>query len=94
MILSNIHPSIDVENNEEKTPGTVRFYYKTKCGVDIIDQMVRTFSVKASSRRQSVPTFYNILDIAAINAQVIYKEDTGETKVSRYMYMELLADEL
>lgn len=94
MILSTLHPSINIENNEKKTPETVRFYNQTKYGVDIIDQMARKYSVKAPSRRWPVHTFYNLLDLAAINAWIIYKEVTGETKLSRQAFIQLLANEL
>lgn len=38
--------------------------------------------------------FYNILDLAAINAWIIYKEFTGETNISRQGFIQLLANEL
>ena len=37
---------------------------------------------------------YKILDLAAINAWIIYKEITGETKLSKKAFIQLLADKL
>jgi hypothetical protein len=55
--------------------------------------MARHLSVKASSRRWLVHTFYNILDLAAINAFVMYKAVTGE-KLSRKVFLQKLSEEL
>jgi hypothetical protein len=88
-----MHSNIAIENNSKKTPETVNFYNKTKCGVDIVDQMARQYSVKASSRRWPVHTFYNILDLAAINAWIVYKSVTDK-KMSRRSFIQCLAEEL
>ena len=53
----------------------MEFFNKTKCGVDVTDQMARQYSVKAGTRRWPVAVFYNILDLAGINAFVLYKND-------------------
>ena len=66
-----------VDTITKKKPETVTFYNKTKCGVDIADQMARQYTVKAGTRRWSVAVFYKILDFACINAYVLYKK-TGD----------------
>jgi len=71
----------------------VQFYNKTKCGVDILDQMARRYSTRAAARRWPVHVFCNILDLAAINAWVIYRGVTGE-KMSRHAFLHQLAEEL
>lgn len=43
--------------------------------------MARKYSTKVSSRRWPLQVFYNILDLAATNALVLYREVTG-TKIS------------
>ena len=68
--------------NLKKETETVEFYNKTKCGVDVTDQMARKYSVKADTRRWPVAVFYNILDLTGINAFVLYKKRTGD-RVSR-----------
>ncbi|VVC38802.1 Hypothetical protein CINCED_3A020432 [Cinara cedri] len=45
--------------------------------VDVTDQMARNYSVKSKSRRWPLQVFFNILDLAGINAWVLYKETTG-----------------
>jgi hypothetical protein len=41
LLLSTLHSIIDIETNRKILSETVQFYNKTKCGVDILDQMAR-----------------------------------------------------
>lgn len=51
-VLSTLHPNVNVHlKNKKKLLETIEFYNKTKCRVDIVDQMVRKYSVRAASRR-------------------------------------------
>ncbi len=43
---------------------------------DVLDQMARKYSVKAAVRLWPVHVFYNILDLAGINAWILYREVT------------------
>ena len=72
---------------------SLTFYNNTKYGVDIFDQMARKYSAKAGSRRWPLHVFYDILDLAAIRAWVLYKEVT-EVKISRKEFILQLAEEL
>ena len=78
---------------EKKKPERIEFYNKTKCGVDVADQMTRLFLVKAGTRRWPVAVFYNILDLAGINAVVLYKKRTGD-QISTGDFLFKLAIEL
>ena len=74
-MLSTLHPDVKIDwKHKKKLPETVEFYNKTKCGVDIVDQMVRKYSVQAALRRWPVHIFYNVQDLAGINTFVIYQE--------------------
>ena len=92
-ILSTMHQSVGIANNEKKTPETIQFYNETKFGVDVFDQMTRKYSVKASSRRWPVQVFYNVLDMAAINSWILFRESTG-SKMSRRSFILQLVQEL
>ena len=74
--------SVALGQSTKRKPETVEFYNKTKCGVYVADQMARQYLVKADTCRWPVAVFYNILDLAGINAFVLYKKRTGD-KVSR-----------
>jgi len=93
ILLSSLHQSVGIASDPKKIPETVAFYNSTKYGVDVVDQMARKYSVKASSRRWPVQVFYNILDLAAINAWILYKETTG-ISITRRQFILKLADEL
>ena len=46
----------------------------TKGGVDCADQMIETYSSKFATRRCPVALFCNLLDIAALNAYVLFEK--------------------
>ena len=55
--------------------------------------MARKYSVKARSFRWPLQVFFSILDLAAINAWILYKECT-RSKISRKEFIFCLAEEL
>ena len=59
----------------------------------MLDQMARKYTVNAASRRWPVQFFYNILDLAAINAHILHKLVT-RSKISRRRYLLRLSEEL
>jgi len=94
LILSSMHSGCDInEESEKKIPETVEFYNNTKAGVDTIDQMCRKYSVRAATRRWPVHVFYNILDLAMINAHTIYKLITNK-RIKRRAFILKVVDEL
>ena len=93
LLLSTQHQTVSIDAGTKKKPETILFYNSTKYGVDVVDQMARKYSVKAPSRRWPVHVLYNILDFAAINAFVIYKDITGN-KIKRRDFILQLAEQL
>ena len=55
--------------------------------------MARKYTVKASSRRWPLQIFFNVLDLAAINAWILYKETTG-IQIQRKQFLFQLAEQL
>ncbi|XP_076735180.1 uncharacterized protein LOC143414518 [Maylandia zebra] len=76
-ILSSMHSVVQTDNTTKRKPNTVTLYNKTKCGVDVMDQMVREYTVRRGTRRWPVAVFYNMIDMAALNAHVLYQACTG-----------------
>ncbi|XP_014189616.2 piggyBac transposable element-derived protein 3 [Haplochromis burtoni] len=58
-----------------------------------LPQLARMYSVRAATRRWPVAVFYNMLDLAAGNAYILYKACTGWTG-KRRLFLSLLAQEL
>ena len=65
LLLSTKHTGVRIEDNYKRVPETIAFYNKTKYGVDQI--FFKYFSLQV---------FFNIFDLAAINAWILYKECT------------------
>lgn len=61
--------------------------------MDVVDQMARKYNVKAGSFRWPPQVLFNILDLAAINAWILYKTCTG-SKISKKELLFYLAEEL
>ncbi|XP_029958868.1 piggyBac transposable element-derived protein 3-like [Salarias fasciatus] len=93
LLLSTMHPTVSIESDIKKKPETVAFYNATKVGVDVLDRMARMYSVKAATRRWPVAVFCNLLDMAAINAHVLFKECTSSV-IPRRAFILQLAKEL
>ncbi|KAF7381592.1 hypothetical protein HZH66_013986 [Vespula vulgaris] len=55
-------------------------FTQTKFGVNIADQMAKKCNVKSGSRRWPLEVFFNIVDLAGINAWILYKERTNTQK--------------
>lgn len=71
----------------------IELYNKIKFGENFVDQMTKKYSVKSKLRRWPLQEFFNILDLAIINGQILYKETTVE-KIYRKDFMFQLANEL
>ena len=82
-----------VDTTTKKKLETDTFYNKTKCGMNIADQMARQYTVKAGKRRWLVGVFSNILNPACINAYVLCRKKTGDA-ISRRNFIFQLALEL
>uniref|UniRef100_A0A9J7ZN22 PiggyBac transposable element-derived protein domain-containing protein n=1 Tax=Cyprinus carpio carpio TaxID=630221 RepID=A0A9J7ZN22_CYPCA len=76
-ILSSMHSVNQTDNTNKRKPNTVTLYNTKKCGVDVMDQMVREYTVRTGTRRWPVAVFYNMIDMAALNAHVLYQACTG-----------------
>ncbi|CAI5668986.1 unnamed protein product [Oreochromis niloticus] len=68
-----MHSVVQTDNTTKRKPNTVTLYNTTKCGVDVMDQMVREYTVRRGTRRWPVAVFYNMIDMAALNAHVLYQ---------------------
>ena len=72
-LLSTMHLDKGTESpGPEKKPEVITYYNVTKGGVDTMDQMVRWLTTKRKTRRWHMVIFYNMLDISALNAFILW----------------------
>ena len=67
-----------VDTTTKKKPETITFCIKTKCFVDIADQMAPQYTVMVGTRRWPVAFLYKVLDLASINAYGLYQKKIGD----------------
>ncbi|XP_047224113.1 uncharacterized protein LOC124869915 [Girardinichthys multiradiatus] len=92
-LLSTIHQKVEIVDTRKQKPNAVVDYNHFKCCSDIMEQKLRNYSVRAGTRRWPMAVFYNLLDLAAANAHILYTACTG-SKESRQLFMLELAEEL
>lgn len=64
-------------------PEIIMEYNRTKSGVDTVDKMCVAYNVARNSRRWPLTVFFNLLNIAGINSQIIYTMNTDEKQTRR-----------
>ncbi|KAL6491237.1 hypothetical protein MHYP_G00015820 [Metynnis hypsauchen] len=87
-----MHSMVETGDTRKKKPNTVTDYNSLKC-VDVMDQMVRKYTVRSGTLRWPVAVFYNLIDISALNAHVLFQACTG-VKERRSDFLVKLAREL
>ena len=98
ILLSTMYHEISIdEEDHKKRPEIIKFYNKTKIGVDLADQMVGTCTCRRQTLRWPLKFFFNLLDVVALNAYTIYKQvhpDQQSTGSSRRRFLTDFADSL
>ena len=94
ILLSSMHFQSEIDNSEKKKPLKILDYNSTKSGVDTMDQMVMNYTTKRKTKRWPIVIFYNMLDISALNAFIIWNHlnsgwNAGKTHRRRLFLLEL-----
>ncbi|CAK1595330.1 unnamed protein product [Parnassius mnemosyne] len=81
IVMSTMHHdnSIDVSTGEKQKPEMITFYNSTKAGVDVVDELSSSYNVSRNSKRWPMTLFYGVLNMAAINACIIYRANKNVT---------------
>jgi hypothetical protein len=80
LLLSTQFLGNDISQTETKKPEMIIHYNKTKGGVDTGDKMTAEYSCVRSTRRWPFRLFMEMLDIAALNAYLLWIEKYPEWK--------------
>lgn len=98
LLVSSMHndDKIDETTGEKKKPEIVTFYNLTKGGVDVVDRMITAYNVARNTRRWPMVHFYGLVNVAAINAFIVYRANNshGEFRKSRRLFLKSLGTNL
>lgn len=89
ILISTMHDTADIDETTGK-PTIILDYNSTKGGVDTIDQMCGTYSVKRTTRRWPLVIFFSIMDLAAINARILVKSNSENPTTLRRIFLKNL----
>ena len=98
-LISSLHDDNIIDETNKK-PIIIMNYNETKGGVDNFDQMCQNMNAGRKTQRWPLCIFYNMINIASINAYVIYlhnfcKNNTSGSKpLSRFQFMIRLREQL
>lgn len=81
IVLSTSHYNIDVVPEKKNKPQMILDYNKTKGGTDTMDKMLSEYSCQRKTNRWPLTFFYNMIDVAALNAFIIHKQNNQVTPV-------------
>ena len=91
-LLSTQHKGNRTQPDGKRKPETILYYNANKFGVDVLDSMFCSMSTKAGCRRWPLAVFYNVLDLAGLNAYILFKKATGTNLQRRTFLMQLSAE--
>lgn len=98
ILLSTMHHDASINDDAKRKPEIISHYNKTKGGVDIMDQMVSTYTCKRQSKRWPMTFFFNIIDVAALNAYIVFTKEHPNYNIGvthkRRIFLKDLAKEL
>jgi hypothetical protein len=90
VLFSSLHHDSAICGDSGK-PEIIEFYNKTKCAVDVLDQMCARYTVQRATGRWTVAVFCGMINIAAANALVVYTynmhKDQPEKKIKRKYFL-------
>ena len=72
VLVSSEHKIVEVHEGEKRKPKVILDYNNKKGGVDTADEMLRSYSTKASSRRWTLAAFFNLVNIVSLNTYIIH----------------------
>lgn len=73
VLLSTMHHDTSVDEESGK-PEIILSYNKTKGGVDAMDQMAHSFTVKRKTKRWPLVIFFDMVDLAGIAGRVVWSQ--------------------
>lgn len=94
LLLSTKHREPAVSDGEKKKPAAILDYNRCKGGVDNLDKVVGTYSCRRKTSRWPLALFYNLLDVSAYNAFVLWKAVNPEWESTKTHKRRVFLEEL
>ncbi|KAL3997113.1 hypothetical protein ACER0C_009769 [Sarotherodon galilaeus] len=94
LLLSTKHREPAVSDGEKKKPAAILDYNRCKGGVDNLDKVVGTYSCRRKTSRWPLALFYNLLDVSAYNAFVLWKAVHPEWESTKTYQRRVFLEEL
>lgn len=88
------HDDIDLNSGEKSKPVIITEYNETKGGVDVVDKLSASYDCARNTRRWPMVIFFNMLNVAGINAQVIFSANNPDTDIVRRHFLRTMAKDL
>ncbi|KAJ8401900.1 hypothetical protein AAFF_G00374810 [Aldrovandia affinis] len=87
-----------ITSHRKRKLEVIQYYNRTKIGVDLMDQMVHTFTRKRQTQRCPMVLWHNLIDVAMLNAYTIFKAqhpgDLGGQNDTWRCFIKVLSKEL
>lgn len=94
VLMSTLHRDGRICGQEHQKPEIIMDYNATKGGVDNMDKLVTAYSCKRRTLRWPLVIFFDILDISAYNAFVIWRALNPERNRGKLQRRRLFLEEL
>lgn len=90
LLISTMHYGDDIDPQTNK-PEMIMAYNETKGGVDVVDKLCAQYNCARATRRWPMVPFYSMLNVAGINAFVIFNENNPNSKTPRKEFILMLS---
>ena len=94
VLMSTLHRDGRICGQEHQKPEMIMDYNATKGGVDNLDKLVTAYSCKRKTLRWPLVIFFDMLDISAYNAFVIWRAQSPEWNRGKLQKRRLFLEEL
>lgn len=85
ILLLSMHRSKEIDELTKK-PAIILDYNNTKGGVDLMDQLIGRTTCRRKVNRWPMACFFNLIDISALNAFIIYTYNYPDWNESKAKY--------
>nr|XP_046255654.1 piggyBac transposable element-derived protein 4-like [Scatophagus argus] len=94
LVMSTMHTDASLSTREDMKPQMILDYNSTKGGVDNLDKVTATYSCQRKTACWPLVIFYNIVDVSAYNAYVLWAEINQQWNAGKLYRRRLFLEEL